>query len=359
MAATQSNRLVNGRLEYIDSLRGLAVLLMVMVHAAATWSPSTASQQSIIGYVAAGLGGLAAPLFVVLFGWSISKSELTNRKIAVRAGVLFAAQILLNSIAPHLFNVFTPGILSLFAILIITAPLWLKISRWQVMPGLPFWLILLPLLCSTSFLLPNMMGGSTWDSRVETSNIGQIISHLFFTGLYPLIPWLAFAIFGALIAENYSFVPQTVYRERLTWTMMLGGCMFCVASIQYALVNNLDWAAPTANADSNSTVLTFFPANAAFLIAAMTGVGLLWLLFKKVTNTKSLNILGQFSLSVYILHFIPLSLARDFEVEYEWSIIGSAIMVILYTLCWWPLAIIWNKKAKKWSLEYLLAKYSK
>lgn len=135
--------------------------------------------------------------------------------------------------------------------------------------------------------------------------------------------------------------------------------MFCVASIQYALVNNLDWAAPTANADSNSTVLTFFPANAAFLIAAMTGVGLLWLLFKKVTNTKSLNILGQFSLSVYILHFIPLSLARDFEVEYEWSIIGSAIMVILYTLCWWPLAIIWNKKAKKWSLEYLLAKYSK
>ena len=102
MAATQSNRLVNGRLEYIDSLRGLAVLLMVMVHAAATWSPSTASQQSLIGYVAAGLGGLAAPLFVVLFGWSISKSELTNRKITVRAGVLFAAQILLNSIAPHL-----------------------------------------------------------------------------------------------------------------------------------------------------------------------------------------------------------------------------------------------------------------
>ena len=38
MAATQSNRLVNGRLEYIDSLRGLAVLLMVMVHAAATLS---------------------------------------------------------------------------------------------------------------------------------------------------------------------------------------------------------------------------------------------------------------------------------------------------------------------------------
>ena len=59
----------------------------------------------------------------------------------------------------------------------------------------------------------------------------------------------------------------------------------------------------------------------------MTGVGLLWLLFKNFTNTKSLNILGQFSLSVYILHFIPLSLAKDFEVEYEWSITISAIMV--------------------------------
>ena len=46
----------------IDSLRGLAVLLMVMVHAAATWNPFSSAQSSILAYTVAGLGGLAAPL---------------------------------------------------------------------------------------------------------------------------------------------------------------------------------------------------------------------------------------------------------------------------------------------------------
>ena len=46
------------RLVHIDGLRGLAVLLMVMVHAAATWSPSTASSTSLLAMIVSGLGGL-------------------------------------------------------------------------------------------------------------------------------------------------------------------------------------------------------------------------------------------------------------------------------------------------------------
>ena len=59
------------RITHIDSLRGAAVLLMVMVHAAATWNPFHTPQPSILAYTISGLGGLAAPLFVTLFGWGV------------------------------------------------------------------------------------------------------------------------------------------------------------------------------------------------------------------------------------------------------------------------------------------------
>ena len=69
------------RYRTIDSLRGLAVLLMVMVHAAATWNPFFSAQSSILAYTVAGLGGLAAPLFVTIFWMGFGEvSSLTKIK---------------------------------------------------------------------------------------------------------------------------------------------------------------------------------------------------------------------------------------------------------------------------------------
>ena len=45
----------------IDAIRGLAVLLMVMVHAAADWQPVDVAEAGVLGTLVAGLGGLAAP----------------------------------------------------------------------------------------------------------------------------------------------------------------------------------------------------------------------------------------------------------------------------------------------------------
>ena len=57
------------RTVHIDALRGLAVLLMVLVHAAATWEPQLSGPWLIFGAVVSGAGGLAAPLFAALQGW--------------------------------------------------------------------------------------------------------------------------------------------------------------------------------------------------------------------------------------------------------------------------------------------------
>ena len=78
-----------GRQLHIDALRGVAVALMVMVHAAATWNPLTSSQITPLAYIVSGLGGLAAPLFVTLLGWGLMKANLSSRQRLARASFLF------------------------------------------------------------------------------------------------------------------------------------------------------------------------------------------------------------------------------------------------------------------------------
>ena len=125
------------RLTHPDQLRALAILLMVMVHAAATWTPSEVSRTSLLAFIISGLGGLAAPLFVTIGGWGMARSHLTKRKILIRSGFLFSCQILVNLAAPHLFEPFTPGVLSLFAITILLSPLWLSVVIRRLSPCVP------------------------------------------------------------------------------------------------------------------------------------------------------------------------------------------------------------------------------
>ena len=91
----------NVRIVAIDSLRGLAVLLMVMVHAAATWNPYQDVQTTWLAYLIAGLGGLAAPLFVTIFGWGLVKSHSTSKNNLIKASILLLLQIIVNISSPH------------------------------------------------------------------------------------------------------------------------------------------------------------------------------------------------------------------------------------------------------------------
>ena len=180
------------RRQDIDQIRGLAILLMIMVHGAATWAPSNASTTSFLAIVVASLGGLAAPLFVTVGGWVTVQSAWTIRKAIIRFTFLMMGQFLVNITAPHLFDPFTPGVLSLFAILYLLAPLWIRIARNGIACGTT--LVLIGVI--NTVLSP---GDATlsWNDRIEVSGINQIVSHLLVTGTYPLFPWMFFSILGA------------------------------------------------------------------------------------------------------------------------------------------------------------------
>ena len=342
-----------GRLTHPDQVRATAILLMVMVHAAATWTPATISRTGILAFAVSGLGGLAAPLFVTLAGWGIARSELTRKKLLVRSGFLFAAQIMVNLCAPHLFQTFTPGILSLLATIIILAPIWLPPIRFRGKTGAPIWIPIFTIIIFLPTLFPEVMGPSEWDYRIETQSFKTATTHLFFTGTYPLIPWISFAILGALIADNQKMAFSTNTHINST-TLVISGSIFFIFTALYASQTNRILALPHGN-----SLLTFFPANTPFLVCALTGVGIIWQLMKKVPPQRALIDLGQRSLTVYILHFIPFAFFHHLEESGNWSATTCTIIVILYTMIWIPLAYIHAEYIPKYSFENLLRKITR
>jgi len=336
------------RLVHIDGLRGLAVLLMVMVHAAATWAPSSPAEPTLLSYTVSGLGGLAAPLFVALLGWGAFQRPRVWAERWRQAAFLFGCQIVVNLSAPHLFDPFTPGILSLMGLLVLTQPWWGH--QWNnLAPSLNMAFFTVQLLVLMTLLEP-FQAPSAWDVRVSTSSLEVFASHLLLTGTYPLIPWVFFAAFGATIAT---------YQHRSTITPVLvktftAGLFISVTLLIYALRTNRTWALPTGDA-----LLTFFPANIPFLLAALTGVALLWLLSSTKEAFSGLSALGQASLSVYVAHFLPFVWLYQLDDRFGWSSMASTFATLAYTATWVLLGTLWYLYAQRWSLEFLLREWTR
>ena len=328
------------RLTHPDQVRGVAILLMVMVHAAATWTPSSISKTSILAFIVSGLGGLAAPLFITLVGWGVAKSKLTGSKIIIRGTFLLVGQLVVNICAPHLFEPLTPGVLSLIALIIIFAPIWLGLIRHKAKSGAHLWVPLITIIVFLPTIFPTIFGPSEWSSRVEVNTPSNIISHLFITGTYPLVPWISFAIIGALIADGKTQNARNFF--------LMGTILFLTFTI-YSNMSEKTLALPHGEA-----IMTFFPANTPFLISAILGVGIIWEVMKKAPSLKPLTDLGQLSLTIYILHFLPFVLLHNLDEKGNWSATHCTIVVLIYTLIWLPLAHLHAKHIPKISLENLL-----
>lgn len=333
------------RISHLDSLRGVAVLLMVMVHSAATWNPFKGDQETLLAYLVSGLGGLAAPLFLTLFGWGMLRVKLTIKARVFQSCFLFLCQIIVNISSPHLFNPLTPGILSLMGILVIIFPLLEKALIKFRNKALP---LVILFIFTIQMISPEIQGVGDWEDRVSDASLYTITSNLLLTGTYPLFPWLIFSVLGATISSVKITDNKTLERSnKIVLPLIIGFC-FCITTFFLAQYNGKLWAHPSSEA-----YLTFFPANYGFIIAAITGVMLIWFFIQRFT-LSFLTSTGRLSLTIYIIHFIPLSLMYKFDTDYQWSVGLSASIVMLYTLIWIPISWLWLKYIPSLNLESLL-----
>ena len=326
---------VNFRFREIDSLRGLAVLLMVMVHAAATWNPYQSTQTSILAYFTAGLGGLAAPLFVIIFGWGIIRSKSSTRDNLIKASLLILLQLVVNLCSPHLYDPFTPGILSLFALLILAKPLILLASS-KKSSMVFFGVFIVSIYLIDNFII-NIQGDNDWNVRITADSLSAVLSRMLVDGTYPLFPWICYAVVGAFLGRSVKEGGKTLPRNSTTLLLTLIGMCYCLITMIMSNVNGTVWAHPT-----KGDYLTFFPANIGFIIASMTGVFIFWLLFQEF-NILVFESSGKLSLTIYVMHFIPLTILSNLENERDWTIMEASQAVVLFTTAWLIFAFVWNK----------------
>ena len=335
---------------HIDSLRGLAVILMVMVHAAATWNPYQSTQTTLIAYIVAGLGGLAAPLFVTIFGWGLINSQSIFRSNAIKALMLIILQIIVNLTSPHLYDTFSPGILSLFAMLILLKPLIIYCSKTPRNFIITILIIFSTLVVSMNF--ENLQGVNDWDYRVAVASNFDFVKHLILTGTYPLFPWITFAIIGAFLGSTGKEGNDVPPRNNTVFLLIIIGLIYCIITLSLSISKNVIWAHPT-----KGDYLNFFPANLGFMIASITGVMILGLIINQF-NIIIFQNAGKLSLTIYVIHFIPLSLMSNYEVYYSWNAVEASLVVAIYATTWLIFAFIW--KRYQWlTIDNLIRRLSK
>jgi len=318
---------------------------MVMVHAAATWNPFSQVQTSPLAYVISGLGGLAAPLFVTLFGWGVVRAHTSLSSRVLQCLFFFVAQIAVNLTSPHLFHTFTPGILSLFGVLTLLVPATYSALEKHKVRVFTFFFTFIILV---QLLFFDIQGTSVWSDRTADNSLSVIISNLFFTGTYPVFPWFVFAFLGATISRQKTGLGRSLNLDTSTRTWIIFGLTYCILTLVYSYMRDTLWAHPTEDA-----LLTFFPANSSFLVAGVTGVMLLWIAVQRF-EFYFLASTGKISLTIYLLHFMPLTLMRDYEVTHQWGLQISSVAVLLYTIMWVPVASLWLYRWPKANVESLL-----
>jgi len=323
---------------HVDGLRGMAVLLMVMVHIAATWNPYTTTQTSALAYVVSGLGGLAAPLFITVFGWGAALRPLSLGQRSVRATVLLLLQLVVNLCAPHLFEPFTPGVLSLFALLVLTQPWWLAVvERGHASTG-----VAMALVASATYIGGAGTDGLTWSDRIAVDGVSTWAMHALLTGTYPLMPWLVFAMAGAWILRA-----DELEQRRGFAVIACGGSAISGMLLVRSLQTGVPWALPSGEA-----YLTFFPANAPFVVAALAGVSIFWWGALQWSHQAAvLAPVGRMSLTVYVGHFLPLFWVHRWDESGGWSLNTAMLAVLIYTFMWGAVARRWFISKPGWTLE--------
>ena len=131
------------RFVHVDAMRGLAILCMVQVHTAALM-PAPVSIDHPIALISASIGGMAAPMFVLISGWALQRGldrrramgESVLRWSLTRGGFLIGLQFLLGLLLPQRFDISSPGILTLLGICTLIFPLYYVRDAMSIRMGI-------------------------------------------------------------------------------------------------------------------------------------------------------------------------------------------------------------------------------
>lgn len=311
-------RLKRHRLEYVDWLRGFAVVCMIVWHAIDAWT-LPATRVGPMFDVIATAGGFAAPLFLFLAGVSVAlagQSAIPDRKVQGSGCPRLAASWKLQKrgweifLIAHLFrlqsfllnptaswsSIFKPDILNILGLgLVAAAFAWGRATtstRKVIWLALPAIVIVLMTPFARRWEWPALL------LQPHAPRLEAYIRPVPGIGVFPAFPWIAFVFVGALIGSLMAESPTRADDVRSQRRLAFGGAAIVLAGIVGSFLPSLTQSAFW------TTSMSLFLIRIGAMTCAMSAAWL-WLARprKGLTRRASpLVLLGRASLFVYWVH---------------------------------------------------------
>jgi uncharacterized membrane protein len=279
----------------IDIVRGLAIMIMV----GANMGPILEEPH---GWFMRIVGSLAAPMFVLLAGMMVTKNAgkpVGNLlwRILFLLGCAAFTDMAAWGIRPFI------GMDVLYLIAIGTLFTYVLCRLPDTVIGIIIFafLMTMPWLQATFGYAdyPTELELLTGKITVEVENQTNILHHFFIDGWFPLVPWLAYMLAGAMVA-HYRWGPASVRKFTNKKFVLLGVCILVLGVGWW-------WVHPGAMLSREGFSEIFYPPTPGFFIASL-GMTMLLLVCAEATQSlkywSPVRLLGSCSLFVYVLHSV-------------------------------------------------------
>ena len=232
-----------------DLLKGIAVLLMVQVHITELFA-TPEFYTSLPGRISLFLGGVpAAPLFMAVMGFFISRSNDSLKKQLFRGIKLVFAGLLLNiglnfhllflvftdqSVVDPLPYIFGVDILFLAGISIILMSFLKKLLKENIV----IWAVIALLVAATGkYLHPVSLGNPDW--------LKYLLSYFYGTSwwsYFPLFPWFFYVLSGFVFEKIFRKLPVELFSVRNRIYFMIVTLVIIIPGFLYAfrITSNLE-----------------------------------------------------------------------------------------------------------------------
>ncbi|HEX6163188.1 MAG TPA: heparan-alpha-glucosaminide N-acetyltransferase domain-containing protein [Vicinamibacterales bacterium] len=343
-----------GRKVYLDWLRGVAVVVMVVAHVTDAWTRVEDRSRELYGYTVL-IAGMASPLFLFLAGLTIAmaasaRSEKIGHQAAanqaLKRGLQVFALAFLFRLQSQLLgwgafiNFFKVDILNVMGIAMIAAALLWRLSTDRIVRIMLFAMATAVVAMSTPLVREAAMLAALPDV------IEAYIRPLPGRTNFALFPWMAF-VFGGAIAGELVFAAQTAARERV---LQVGLLISGAAAIAIAYAASFRPSIyPVSNFWTSSPTFFFIRLG---ICTAMLPVARAIDVFHAAVRARFgdrlpegspgrvITTLGRSSLFVYWIHVemaygaIAIPLRRALPLEF--SLAGTAALIaLLYAITRW------------------------
>jgi uncharacterized membrane protein YeiB len=304
--------------------------------------------------------GRAAPLFCILLGVGagiLSDHGASTATFVRRGLVLLALGIAIWPITTDVLL-----ILPQYGVLLMAIPLLRRIPTRWLLPAAAF-AFLVPA-AITAFVDNHALGATAQPHTYGELGDGYgIVRQLFWTGGYPLVGWVGFALVGLWLAR------LPLGHQGVQWRLLVGGA--CIAALQpfvavlYALFDPGDVThdrgfAAFFDGRAHSNDFAWYVLSSGMAVAILAGCLLVAPRFQ--APLRPIASLGSMMLSAYLLHLLLGSHVVwpwAWETDHHPTLLTQMLVVAFVFAAFAVAADLWRRRFRRGPLEMLLRTVSR